>query len=81
MEFEWLSPRIADETIELVLVFNEEGSILYGNQTAAAKLEYDKDKLTKCSMSQIFRQDFPNSPDGFITFVKKSMKGVRELAM
>ena len=81
MEFEWLNSRIADETIELVLLFNEEGSILYGNQTAAARLEYDKDKLTKCSMSQIFRQDFPNSPDGFITFVKKSMKGVSEMAM
>ena len=81
MEFEWLNSRIAEETIELVLLFNEEGSILYGNQTAAARLEYDKDKLTKCSMSQIFRQDFPNSPDGFITFVKKSMKGVSEMAM
>ena len=81
MEFEWLGSRIADETMELVLVFNEEGSILYGNQTAAAKLEYDSDKLIKCSMSQIFRQDFPNSPDGFITFVKTSMKGVKEMTM
>lgn len=81
MEFEWLNSRIADETMELVLLFNEEGSILYGNQTAAAKLEYDGDKLEKCSMSQIFRQDFPNSPDGFITFVKKSMKGVKEMTM
>lgn len=81
MEFEWLNSRIADETMELVLLFNEEGSILYGNQTAAVRLEYEKDKLTKCSMSQIFRQDFPNSPDGFITFVKKSMKGVSEMAM
>ena len=81
MEFEWINSRIADETMELVLLFNEEGSILYGNQTAATRLEYDKDKLAKCSMSQIFRQDFPNSPDGFITFVKKSMKGVSEMAM
>ncbi|MDE7233070.1 MAG: hypothetical protein K2N37_08375 [Lachnospiraceae bacterium] len=81
MEFEWINSRIADETMELVLLFNEEGSILYGNQTAATSLEYDKEKLTKCSMSQIFRQDFPNSPDGFITFVKKSMKGVSEMAM
>ncbi len=81
MEFDWLNSRIADETMELVLLFNEEGSILYGNQTAAAKLEYDGDKLEKCSMSQIFRQDFPNSPDGFITFVKKSMKGVKEMTM
>ena len=46
MEFEWLNSRIADETMELVLLFNEEGSILYGNQTAAARLEYDRDKLT-----------------------------------
>ena len=81
MEFEWLNSRIADETMELVLLFNEEGSILYGNQAAAPKLEYDGDKLEKCSMSQIFRQDFPNSPDGFITFVKKSMKGVKEMTM
>ncbi|MDE7176389.1 MAG: hypothetical protein K2O59_01110 [Lachnospiraceae bacterium] len=81
MEFEWLNSRIADETMELVLLFNEEGSILYGNQAAATKLEYDGDKLEKCSMSQIFRQDFPNSPDGFITFVKKSMKGVKEMTM
>ncbi|MDE6319275.1 MAG: hypothetical protein K2M22_06160 [Lachnospiraceae bacterium] len=81
MEFEWLNSRIADETMELVLLFNEEGSILYGIQAAATKLEYDGDKLEKCSMSQIFRQDFPNSPDGFITFVKKSMKGVKEMTM
>lgn len=81
MEFEWLNSRIADETVELVLLFNEEGSILYGNQTAAARLEYDRDKLTRCGMSQIFRQDFPNSSDGFITFVKKSMKNVKEMTM
>ncbi len=81
MEFEWLNSRIADELIELVLVFNESGSILYGNQTAAAKLAYDRDKLTKCSMSQIFRQDFPGSPDGFTTFVKKSMEDAGEMTM
>lgn len=81
MEFEWLDSRIADETIELVLVFNEHGDILYGNRTAAAKLEYDKDKLVKCRMAQIFRQEFPNSPDGFVNFVKTSMKGAREMTM
>ena len=46
MEFEWINSRIADETIELVLLFNEKGNILFGNQTAASKLEFDKDKLT-----------------------------------
>ena len=67
MEFEWINSRIADETIELVLLFNEQGNILYGNRTAAAKLEFDKDKLLKCSMSQIFRQDFPDTSEGFLT--------------
>ena len=81
MEFEWINSRIADETIELVLLFNEKGNILYGNQTAAAKLEFDKDKLTRCSMSQIFRQDFPDTSEGFLTFVKNCMKGVKEMTM
>lgn len=81
MEFEWINSRIADETIELVLLFNEQGNILYGNRTAAAKLEFDKDKLTKCSMSQIFRQDFPDTGEGFLTFVKNCMKGVKEMTM
>ncbi len=61
MEMEWLSSRIADETIELVLVFNDEGNILWGNQSAAHKLEYEKEELAKCSMKQIFRQDFKES--------------------
>lgn len=81
MEFEWINSRIADETIELVLLFNEQGNILYGNRTAAAKLEFDKDKLLKCSMSQIFRQDFPDTSEGFLTFVKNCMKGVKEMTM
>lgn len=81
MEFEWINSRIADETIELVLLFNEQGNILYGNRTAATKLEFDKDKLIKCSMSQIFRQDFPDTGEGFLTFVKNCMKGVKEMTM
>ena len=81
MEFEWINSRIADETIELVLLFNEKGNILFGNQTAASKLEFDKDKLTRCSMSQIFRQDFPDNSEGFLTFIKNCMKGVREMTM
>ena len=55
MEFEWLNSCIADETIELVLVFNEKGDILFGNQSAVQKLEYDKEELIKCNMMQIFR--------------------------
>lgn len=64
MDKEWLSSRIADETIELVLVFNEAGDILWANRAAADKLEYEKGELTECSMKQIFRQDF-KEPEPF----------------
>lgn len=55
---EWLSSRIADETIELVLVFRDEGRIIWSNEAACRKLEYESQDLTECSMNQIFRQDF-----------------------
>ena len=54
---EWLSSRIADETIELVLVFRDEGRIIWSNEAACRKLEYESQDLTECSMNQIFRQD------------------------
>lgn len=49
--------------IELILVFNSEGEILFCNQTAADKLEYKREELEKCSMQQIFRQDFSEGED------------------
>ncbi len=58
MEIGWLNSRIAEETIELVFVFNERGEILFGNQTAADKLEYKKEELTAASLMQLFRQEF-----------------------
>lgn len=61
MDMGWLNSRIADEIIELVLVFNEEGEILWCNQSALDKLEYEKDALLQCNMKQIFRQDFKES--------------------
>ena len=61
MDKEWLNSRIADETIELVLVFRDAGDIIWANQSAADKLEYERDELTECSMKQIFRQDFKDS--------------------
>ncbi len=60
MEFQWFNSQIADELVELILVFDEKGEILYCNQTAADKLEYAREELKGCSMLQIFRQDFPD---------------------
>lgn len=64
MDKEWLSSRIADETVELVLVFHDAGDIIWANQAAADKLEYERDGLTECGMKQIFRQDF-KEPEPF----------------
>lgn len=61
MDKEWLSSRIVDETIELVLAFHDAGDILWANPAAADKLEYERDRLTECSMKQIFRQEFRES--------------------
>lgn len=81
MEFERLYSRIADETIELVLIFNEKGDILFGNQSALHKLEYGKEELTKCSMSDIFLQDFPKADRDSQSFDKKILEDKKETAM
>ncbi len=77
MGFEWLNSRIADETMELVFVFNRQGDILFANKTAANKLEYEKDELVKCNMSWIFRQDFLDPGD----FIKNRLEEKKESAM
>lgn len=81
MEFERLYSRIADETIELVLIFNEKGDILFGNQSALHKLEYGKEELKKCSMSEIFLQDFPKADKDSQSFDKKILEDKKETAM
>lgn len=81
MEFERLYSRIADETIELVLIFNEKGDILFGNQSALHKLEYGKEELIKCSMSDIFLQDFPKADRDSQSFDKKILVDKKETAM
>lgn len=77
MEIEWLNSRIIDEIMELVIVFNEKGEILFVNQSAADKLEYKMNELEECSLTKIFRQDFPKDADGIEPFATQS----RELTM
>lgn len=77
MELKGLNYQIADELIELILVFNGKGDILFCNRTAADKLEYEKAELEKCSMQQIFRQDFSAGED----FDRTRMEGKEEMAM
>lgn len=77
MDMGWLNSRIAEETIELVLVFNEKGQILWCNQAALSKLEYERDALLQCNMKQVFRQDF-REPE---PFDRQRISEKRELAV
>lgn len=81
MEYDWLDSRIVDETIELVLVFNEKGEILFGNKSAREKLEYSEEELTGCAMPQIFRQEFRRTDDGEPVFDIKDFVNKKETAM
>ena len=73
MEFEWLGSEIAEKTIEVVLAFNENGSILYGNRSAKEKLKYTEGELHKYNMTQIFRQEFQKEDGGYFPFQKEKL--------
>lgn len=81
MEFEWLNCRIVEETIEIVLVFNDQGSVLFANTTACKKLDYEETELLQCNLAQIFRQEFQKEDGGFFFFEKERLFGKTEAAM
>ena len=81
MEFEWLGSEIAEKTIEVVLAFNENGSILYGNRSAKEKLKYTEGELRKYNMTQIFRQEFQKEDGGYFPFQKEKLFEKTETAM
>lgn len=78
MEFEWLNSKIAEESIEVVMVFDEQGNILYGNKAATEKLEYTKEELLNCNMTQIFKQEFQT---GDFSFKKEKIFEKKETAL
>ena len=53
MEQSGLFQFLMDNAMEIVLVFNGIGKIVYANQTAEKLLEYNKE-LTGCLISDIF---------------------------
>lgn len=81
MEFEWLNCRIVEETIEIVLVFNDQGSVLFTNPTACKKLDYEEAELLQCNLAQIFRQEFQKEDGGYFFFEKEKLFEKKEAAM
>lgn len=81
MGVEWLNSKIVEETIEVVLVFNENGDILFGNRTAKEKLKYNEGEFQKINMNRIFRQEFQTEDGGYFPFQKEKIFEKSETAM
>lgn len=72
---------IAEETLELVLIFKREGTILYVNKSAKEKLGYDEAEFEQLGMSRIFRQEFQQGNGTFSDFDIEKISGSQETAM
>lgn len=81
MEFEWLGSRIVEEIEEIVLAFDEQGNILFSNQSAREKLQYSEGELRKYNMTQIFRQEFQKEDGGYFQFQKEKIFEKKETAL
>ena len=80
MDFKWLNSKVAEESIEVILVFDEKGNILYGNKTAVEKLGYTKEELCKCNMTQVLKKEFPET-DAEVSFNKEYVFEKTEMAL
>lgn len=81
MEYNWLNSQIVDESVEIVLVFNGKGEILFANKTSREKLEYSMEELLSCRLPQIFRQEFQKTEGSDFVFDMESFGKRRETAM
>lgn len=77
----WLNSKIAEETAELVFLYNDKGEILYCNRAAAEKLEYSEEELLQCNMRQIFRQDIQEEEDSPFIFDERNRGKRREASL
>ncbi len=68
MEKDKVSLTVLEEALEMVIVFDGQGNILYGNHSAEEKLGYDSEELKGCNMNEIFRQEFQQSSGKIDTF-------------
>lgn len=57
---------LMENLLEMFLLFNAEGTILYANAAAKDELEYG-DELSGCSITNIFPNEFRKSGKGFTT--------------
>jgi len=76
-----MNAAIAEETFEIVLAYDREGSILYGNAAAQEKLDYTEEELKGCNMTDIFRQEFQQDKGVYAVFDQEKLLNKEETAM
>lgn len=81
MKREWMNEGVVEETVELVLAFDQNGGISYGNRSALEKLGYTKDELLSGSMCAVFRQEFQKEDGSYTDFDRTLLKDGQETVM
>lgn len=71
---------LLDKLIEILLVFDEKGQIVFANSTASDKLEYTNEELMDCNIKEIFRQEFSDMKKMGTFDVKRLVSG-KELSI
>lgn len=81
MKKEWMNAGVAEQTVELVLTFDRDGAISYGNRSALEKLGYTQEELLSGSMCAVFRQEFQKEDGSYINFDVSLLKDGQETVM
>ena len=81
MRTEWMNAGVTRDTVELVLAFDRNGAISYGNSSALEKLGYTQEELLSESMCAVFRQEFQKDDGNYIDFCMTDLKDGEETVM
>lgn len=81
MKKEWMNAGVTEETVELVLAFDQNGGISYGNRSALEKLGYTGEELLSGSMCEVFRQEFQKEDGSYLPFDRSLLKNGQETVM
>lgn len=72
---------IIEETFEIVIAFDRNGKILFGNKSAREKLDYSEEELKECNMTGIFWQEFRAENQSFAPFDVEKLTEKQETVM
>lgn len=73
--------RITEEIFEIVIAFDLEGKILFGNKSAREKLNYSEEELEERNMTEIFWQEFQGENQQFESFDVRKLTEKQETVM